>query len=219
MPINFRNPESGQSLWYDTATTAVSLAYDLRNRLVVITLTPNTAGSTSATHWLFDWETKSLWKMQFGGTNTEPFCLHSRRNFIATSSAHSTVLLGCRDGYVRRFENTATDDDGESFESFVWLGPIGDNTLFSSTQITELVGILARNSGSIRWGIYAGDCPEDAFNSEAIEEGIWEKGRNFNSHPRASGGALYLKLSGVDNDGWGFEGASMIITPAGRVRP
>ena len=218
MPFNFRNPESGLGQWFDTTTYAVSLEYDLRNRGIIIALTPNTAGATSATHWWFDWETQSFWKMVFGSPNMEPFCFHARRDFIAESSAHSTVMWGCRDGYVRRFENTSNSDDGSTFESFVWFGPYGDPSMFSDSVIAELVGVLAKNSGRVLWSIHCGDTPEDAFNADARESGVWTAGRNNAQHPRARGQAMYLKLSSVDAVGWAYESAYIILNRLGRTR-
>lgn len=219
MPINFRNPESGQGLWFDTANVAVSMAYDLRNRGVILTLTPQTAGSTSATHWWLDWENKGLWKIKLGSANHEPFSLHARRNFIATSSAHSTVMWGCRDGYIRRLENTSTDDDGSDFDSYIFFGPIGDPSLLSDTVIQELVGVLGKYSGNVLWSLHVGDTPEDAFNAPACEEGIWYAGRNYTQHPRSRGQSHYVKLTGLDDTGWAYEQASVILQRAGRTRP
>lgn len=225
MPYYFRQPDSafgsgepGAGLWFDTNLTAISTAYDLRNRGVILTLTPNTAGAASATHWWLDWETKSLWRIVFGSTTMEPFCLHSRRNFIAASAAHSTVMFGCRDGYVRRLENTANSDDGSTFESFVWFGPFGDPTMFNDSVIAELVGVLAKKSGEVLWSIHCGDTPEDAFTANAREQGIWTAGRNNAQHPRARGQAMYLKLTSTDATGWGYESAYLILVRAGRTR-
>lgn len=218
MPFNFRNPESGLELPYDTGNVTVSLEYDLKNRGIIIALTPNTAGAASSTHWWYDWETKSFWKMVFGSPNMEPFCLHARRNFIAASAAHSTVVWGCRDGYVRRLQNSSNNDDGSTFTSFVWFGPFGDLSLFSDSVITEIVGILAKNSGEVKWSIHVGDTPEEAFNADAREEGTWTAGRNNTQHPRTRGQSLYLKLTNIDGTGWAYEAAYVILSRAGRTR-
>ena len=226
MPYSFRQPDSafgsgnpGAGLWFDTATTAISLAYDLKNRGIIISTTPNTAGSSSATHWWLDWETKSFWKMVFGSVNQEPFCLHARRNFIASSAAHSTVMWGGRNGYVLRLQNTENDDDGNAFTSYVWFGPFGDPSLYSETIISEIVGVMAKHSGEVKWSIHKGDTPEEAFAADAIEEGAWTAGRNNAQHPRVRGQSLYLKLTSTDSTGWGFEAATLILKRAGKVRP
>lgn len=225
MPFSYRNPdnpynsgEPGAGLWFDTSLTAVSLAYDLKNRGIIIALTPQTAGSSSSTHWWYDMETGGLWKMKFGSVNQEPFCLHSRVNYVAESASHSIVMWGGRNGYIYRLQNNVNADDSNTFDSYVWIGPIGDGSMWNETLIQELIGELGRNSGQVRWEIYVGDTPEEAFNGTVREAGIWQAGRNFNVHPRTRGMNHYLKLNSVDATGWAFERASIILKNAGRAR-
>lgn len=226
MPYNFRAPDSayqsgnpGAGLWFDTATTAVSLEYDLRNRGVLIAVSPQTAGSSSATHWWLDWETKSLWKVVWGSTNQEPFCQHARRNFIAESAAHSTVMLGGRNGYIYRFQNSVNSDDSNTFTSYIWFGPFEDASMFSDVIITELVAELARKGGEVLWEIYVGETPEEAFVATPRESGVWVAGRNYVTNPRTRGASQYIKITSLDATGWGFERAYAILQNAGRHRP
>jgi hypothetical protein len=219
LPFAFRNPDPGIGLWFDTNLYAVSLEYDLRNRGIIIALTPHTAGSTSSTHWWFDWETKGLWQMTLGSVNQEPFCLHSRINFVPASTAHSSVMWGGRNGYIYRLDNTANTDDGNAFSSSIWFGPFEDPSMFSDLVITELVGELARKSGQVMWEIYVGETPEEAFVAGPREAGVWVAGRNYTAHPRTRGGSQYLKLSNLDSSGWGFERAFAILQKYGRHRP
>lgn len=218
MPIQWRTPESGTETPFDTANCAVSLAYDVVNRGVIICITTVTAGSSSGTHWWFDWETKSFWKMVFGSPNHEPLCLHARVNYVPASAAESTVLFGCRDGYIRRLENDRNSDDSTDFDSYCWFGPFGDPSLFGDTIAQELMIETAKDSGDVKWQIFVGDTAQEAFESVAREDGILEAGRNPPAHPMARGQAIYLKLSNVDAVGWGYEGGYMILRPAGRTR-
>jgi hypothetical protein len=217
LAVNWTNPES--SFWYDSNNTTVALGFDIQSRGVIITLTANSAAATSGEHWWLDWETKSFWKMQFGSPNHEPFTLHSRRNFIPTSVAHSTTVWGCRDGYVRRFVSTNNTDDSSSFSSYVFIGPITDPNLLSDTMLSELIGIVAKDSSQVMWSIHVGDTPEDAFEADEREQGIWNAGRNNTVNPRVSGGALYLKLANVDTGGWGIEAITAMIGRSGRSMP
>jgi len=226
MPYFFRNPdaapesgEPGEGLWFDASTTAISLEYDLKNRAVIIGLTPQDEEDESSTHWWLDWDQKGLWKMQYGDPDQEPLCLHARKNFVAETVADSTVMWGGRNGYIYSLQNTANDDDGNEYESYIWFGPFGDPIAFNDTIITELVGILARNSGEIRWDIYVGETPEEAFNSTPRESGTWVAGRNYAAHPRSRGMAQYIKLTNIDETGWAFEQAYAVLNRAGRYRP
>jgi hypothetical protein len=64
-----------------------------------------------------------------------------------------------------------------------------------------------------------GDTPEDAFEADEREQGIWNAGRNNTVNPRVSGGALYLKLANVDTGGWGIEAITAMIGRSGRSMP
>lgn len=218
MPFNWRNPESGLELFFDVGNVAVSLAYDLRNQGIIIALTPRTPGAASATHWWYHLPTQSFWKMAFGTVNVEPFVLHQRVNFVAAAATDSTIMWGGRNGYVYRFANDVNADDGSTFTSYVFFGPFGDPSLFSDMIITELVGVLAKDSGQVKWSIHVGDTPEEAFAAEAREEGLWNAGRNNAHHPRTRGQSQYLKLTSVDATGWGFEAAYAVLQRAGRTR-
>lgn len=212
-----RMPE--ELLAVDRSSVTVGMAYDLRGRGIHINLTPNSAGSSSATHWWFDWETKSFWKVLYASTDFEPFAIHARKNFVAASNT-TTVALGCRDGYVRRFSYAVETDDGTAFDSYIWLGPIGDPTLYFDSQLDELSGTLGADSGEVQWTLYTGDSPEAAYAAQAHENGLWVAGRNPAVHPRARGQAIYIKLANDDSgNAWEYESGLAVISRRGKTRP
>lgn len=205
------------------STIVATMAYNLRWRGIDIFLTPVTAGTESATHWFFDWETKSFWKVKFGLTSYEPFAVHARRD--QTSSESSTVM-GCRDGYIRRFVSTAKTDDGTAFDSHIYLGPLGDEKLLNDMGIDKITATLSADSGAVEWSLHCGDTPEEAFDAAARQYGTWTTGRSRAAYPRTRGGATYIKLSGSydENDieaerGWEWESGSAVVSERGANRP
>jgi hypothetical protein len=211
-----RIPE--ELLAIDKAAITVSLAYDVRDRGIHIFLTPNTAGSSSATHWWFDWEAKSFWKVTLGSANFEPLVAHARRNYTPASSSESTVVFGCRDGYIRRFENDLNKDDSVSYSSYVLIGPIGDPALLRETVLDRVNVVLARDSGKVLWTAVAGSSPEEALNAPAMTSGQFAAGFSSTIYPKVRGQSIYLRISNLDGRGWGFEGGQAIISHRGRVR-
>lgn len=203
----------------DPSTTSVAMEYDIRDRGIHIFLTPLSAGSAASGHWWFDWDTKSFWRVTLGDADYEPYVVHERKNFVASSASHSTVMLGCRDGYIRRHQNDLVTDDSTAFSSEVWLGPFGDPTLMNDTFLMDVMGVLARLGGKATWSVHPGTTPEEAFNASARESGIWEAGRNNVANPRVSAQSFYLKLVNADNLGWGFETGSLKLSTRGRTRP
>lgn len=198
----------------DKSTTTVSMAYDVYARGIHIFLTPASAGTP--THWWFDWETKGFWKVTVH-SNYDPFCAHSRKNAV---SDHSTVMLGCRDGYIRRFQTNLAADDSTNFTSYVFFGPFGESAGMHDTSLDEMAVTLAQDSGDVDWEIRTADCAEDAFEATAQESGEFTiAGRNNNVNPRVRGAASYIKLSnGESGVAWGFEGGVAKFNKRGKTR-
>jgi hypothetical protein len=206
-------------LGVDRSTTQVSLAYDVRHRGIYIFLTPLTAGTEPAQHWYFDWETKSFWPFQFGSTDHDPLVVHDRENYT-NSSNYSGVILGCRDGYLRRFKWDNSEDDGIPFESHVLLGPLGDPTQQRETLITELSATLGEDSGDALIALQSGHSPEAAFDAVARPVGRLRAGRSGNKFPRRRAQSHYVRLSGAqDGSPWAWDSGRVRFSHVGRSRP
>lgn len=198
----------------NVANYAVSLAYDVSGRGIHIFITPHTAGAAS--HWWFDWETKSFWEVTLDEDH-QPFCAHPKRNF---PSSESEVLLGCRDGYVRRFHTGYDDDDGVEFESLLWIGPFGDPSQMSDTLISKMQVTLGASSGDVDFSLITGNSPQQAYqDGEAQYTGVFDAGHGGVHHPRVRATASFMTMSGRNNVGWTWEGGSMIVSGKGRARP
>lgn len=207
---------------------AVSLAYDQywRGIWIFTTLRDADEEEESGQHYFFDWETKGFWPVKYGtdtGSKFEPWCCHARRNF---QDNESIVLLGCTDGYIRVHDSSnATDDTGEAtaeaFESYVLIGPFGDQSLISDVRWDELITILAADSADVTVEIYRGDTAEAALSvAETGTDPDWdatiEAGRSYTMRPRVRGPFHYLKLIGTGQ--WAYEAASAVVAKGGRVR-
>jgi hypothetical protein len=200
------------------STTNVAMAYDVVDRGIHIFLTPITAPGSASTHWWFDWESKSFWKVQLASENHEPFAIHSRMGGYTSSDSY--VLLGCRDGRIRHFKQSQETDDSDPFTSYVFLGPFGDPTLYADVRLDELMLTLAADSGDVNWEIRTGSSPEAAFAATAGWSGTFTiAGRNYPINPRARGQSLYIKLSnGETGVAWAFEGGYLVLTKGGKTR-
>lgn len=225
----------------------VSLAYDVRWRGVHIFVADrdsststarysylsggygsNLSSSTSTAannvvHWFMDWETKSLWEVQYGSGAFDPWCCHARRNY---PSSESVVICGCRDGYLRYYLSTKTkDDEGYSTEakikSYVVMGPLADETdLTSNVRVDELEAALSAGSGDVTWTLFRGNSPEEAVTSitnvTESSSGHLASGRSLRFYPRVAGGSLYLMLSSTVS--WAFESCRLLLSRIGRTR-
>lgn len=208
----------------DRTAFTINMAYDFRDRGVHVFCTKNTAGST--THYFLDtktWQTgdgknraqASFWPMTFQSDH-EPFCLYELRD---TSNTNSIVMIGSRDGYVRRFQTSAAQDDSSDIASYILIGPIQPGDGYMDGLLAQLIGELASSSGSVTWSVLPGDNAQIASSASARETGTWTAGVNFTDYPRVRGSAFYIKLSNAaSNSAWAMERVMAVVRGLGRRR-
>ncbi len=208
----------------DPTTNIIIMSYDIRGRGFHLFITPATG---TGTHWWLDVENKALW----------PVLLQDDHQPIAASrwqdsTGLSEIILGCKDGYLRKFDNDATDDDGENIESHILLGPFrvsSDDAM--DGIIDELYGLFADNSGSITWRVVVGETAESVADTGVAgittvlaggtptgvaASGTWAENRNKTVRPRARGpwALIWLASSAV----WAYESIVVGILQLGRKR-
>ena len=189
----------------------VTMAYDGVDQGVHIYITPYTSTET-ARHWWFDWTDGTYWPVQVP-SGMDPFAVLSH-DIQGDESA--VVLAGCRDGYVRRYDDNQVDDDGEDLNSYAMIGPIRTNRNDQEGVIRQMIGTLAEGSADVNWSMYLGRTPETAIRGSAWPNGLWVEGLNYNDAIRARGASVFLKLASTGR--WAFERASVAVKPGGPVR-
>jgi hypothetical protein len=202
-------------LSFDSELYTVSLAYDARDRGVHIYIT--SVATQTHTHYWYDWQHKSFWPVTLQSDH-EPTAMLTHRSHIASDSA---VLLGGRDGYIRRYSpGNETDDGGNEIESYVTYGPIrlGEDD-YSDGVVAELIAALAAESGGVAWSVKVGKTHEATITASAHSTGVWNAGLNAKSHPRSRGGSMLLKLENNEtNRGWAPERISAVLERRGKQR-
>jgi hypothetical protein len=199
----------------DKSQVHVSLTYDPNGRGIHIYLTPVTTGTK--THWWFSFQTLSFWPITIADDNVQP----TRSLFYTNEFGEASAYMGCRDGYVRKQDVAYTDDDGTSFTSYAYLGPVllgGDEDM--EGMISELMCTLGEESSEVDWSIYVGDTAESALESSTVySSGEWTAGRNVPVlKPRARGIVAFIKIANGAITPWQFERLRLQITRGGRAR-
>lgn len=207
----------------DTDTYTVSLGYCTRYRMLQIWLTHNTTGGT--TMWWVDVKQSlhgdapaaSFFPQTFPAA-CEPFIVHSLKD---STSAYSTLLLGGRDGYVRRVRHDVYTDDGTNYTSYVDIGPIPlTRDGFADAMIRMIVPLLPETTGDVDGALRVGDTPEAAFAASAARSYEWNAtSRNKPNRPRVRGAAAYLRISnGETGAAWSFERIDLEVEQLRRLR-
>jgi hypothetical protein len=196
-----------------------SIEYDVQGRGIHIYLT--STSSNARLHWWFDWTTKTYWPVSLNSDH-EPT---SSCTVQSLAIEQSGVILGGRDGKLRRYSDLAFTDCGANFTSYAFLGPIALSststaapTIYQIGTMLSLDGVLSSDSGDITWAIQCADTFEGVWSAAASDTGTWIAGLNASVHPACRGQAFVLKLTGVSGKKWAVEEITAVTKEAGRRR-
>ncbi len=189
------------------------LEYDPRDRGVHIYLT--SAENKGQYHWWFDMQSNSFWPMSLTA-NHEPTATLA---YTSASAEDSAVILGGRDGYIRRFYNTQGSDDGTAFTSHVFYGPLRTGRSdYDEGIVKEIFGAMGANSGSVTLSLHVGENHEAALAASAFASTTLTAGMNYRFRPRARGASCYVKLTNVNTRPWAIERLGAKIKQSGPQR-
>lgn len=192
----------------------VTMAYDIVDEGIHIFLSGKQKSDRRS--WWVDWSTKSFWPVDLADTS-EPF---SVTTLGAKDATQRVVLLGCRDGYLRAFNDASEDDDGTAITSYLWFGPVGfAGSDYQEGRTQEIIGTLGAASGNVTWSAYRASTHEGVLNASSFATGTLAAGLNRKHRPVGRGRAFGLKLAGATaSRAWDLDSLAMVIEAAGPQR-
>ncbi len=224
----------------DPATHRIILAYDRVRAGILICITKLSDGTNS--NYFYDLRT--LDETGIGGFFPESYpneCgPYSLFYYAANDSDYRDLLVGCKDGYIRKFDESAKDDNiggsNQAIDSYVKFGPlqIADDPKFEG-KITGLDIISAgtlpsggsSDSNDIGCKLYAADSAEKVI--EKLAAGTNPNfSKTFVAAGRRRGSNIRRKLRGVyagielrnntSGETWGFEQLLIDAVKSGRLK-
>lgn len=200
----------------DTGNNSVNMAWDERSQGFHMFITPISRNAQNkpkaATHYFFDSRAGAWFQDVFSYSYHNPLCCAVMDGNLAEDRV---VLTGGWDGYVRSIDRDAEDDDGKEIESSVLIGPILTDDLDDVT-LKSVQAVLGTSSGDVEYEILLGDTAEEAVESEPVDSGTWEAGRNPTNFVRMSGYAIFVRLKSTNR--WAMETIRAEIAKRGKVR-
>ena len=197
----------------DPVSYTVLMAYDHADRGVHIYLTP--IADKEQKHFFFDYMTKSFWPVKLTA-NHEPTSI---LQYVSPSAEESCVLLGGRNGYIRRYRDEQEDDEGTAFSNHIFLGPIrSGGSDFSDGLLNSVESVLASNSGSVTLSVHVGKTHQASLAASAFKSFTIAAGLSTKMRPRARGASIFLKLTGTTARRWAIERLSAIFEKLGQIR-
>lgn len=164
-----------------------------------------------ATHYVWEQRVQAWWQDTFTDENMNPL---ASVTFDGNNPGDRVALIGSWDGYVRSISSDATDDDGETIQAEVWIGPF--LTKYNDeVTLREVQGVFGIGSGDVAYSVYVGETAEEALSSTSVASGTWTEGRNWTDGVRRSGNAAYIQLSSSDE--FALENIRCLVDTGGKI--
>jgi len=225
-------PELTEDEGADPATHRITLGYDKKRNGVLICITLLSDGSNS--NYFYSIETDGLFPENY----PDECGAYSMLYYTANNPNSADLLIGCRDGYIRKFSDSAKDDDigatdqTISSEVLMPLQNLGENDnergrLNSITLVSaggETSGTFD-DSDSITVDVHVADNPGTLV--ENIRDGytpiqtetLSGPGRKKRIRGRARGKWLGVKLKNTNSsETWALDKLSIETRKAGRIK-
>lgn len=186
----------------------VHMEYSVADRGIEIFITHKNSRD-GVSHWWFDLASKTLWKQNIPKT-MEPtaICYYS-----AADAEDDCVLLGCRDGYLRRYRDCAETDEGTEITNYVDMGPfaLGAEPGLEG-QLQQLQTTLSEESGDVTVSIRVGRSEAEAFTATARWTATISAGTGPIRWPKLQGAYAFIRYTGGSRP-FGFERGNTQIVP------
>ena len=211
----------------DLSANYVQLQWNPIDEGVHIFVIPFGASGTIVDHWFYEVQAQAFHRDRFGLRDNDN--IQPTSSVLVDGDAYNdrTVLLGCEDGRVRRW---GTDSSGNipksdqqttsadiAIDSYSLIGPIVNNPIEGSQQLTELAAVLSSSQHGCNYQLYTSDEPENL--GDPVSQGTFKPGRNDRHLVRINGDHVFMRLRNASvGESWAFEGASATMSYGGELR-
>jgi hypothetical protein len=198
----------------DQTRFRVRLAWNWRDEGVHVVLIPKGGTGEPVEHCFWDSKLGGWWPDEFSLPERQPTAIES---LDGDDPDDRVLVVGHSDGYVRRWDEEARDDDGVAIVASVLLGPIAAPGGDAEFGFRALQATLADSLQGCRYEMFATDTPE--FLEPADLEGDLAPGLNAPTPGRVRGRYLWIRLSSAERaTRWALERLTVRATALGRPR-
>ena len=190
-------------------TNLIRMVWNEREQGAHVIVTPLTEGDSSTEHYFYDSRTGSWWIDKFANSGHDARAVHV---FDGDDASDRSILLGGMDGYIRKWDVDATDDDGTAISSHVYMGPLIPAGL-GTLRVSEIRGLMASGSSDVTMSVYKGDNAEHAYNqTSSFYTRTFSSGRNVSERRKINAHAVYLKLGNTTaSQTWAMEQMQVVF--------
>lgn len=212
----------------DASANTISMAYDSEFDGFHLFISPNTG--LAGSHWWIDNTNKAMWRVTtpIAGTVEVPINMNPvAASRMVVAGRNPEVIIGCKDGYLRKFSAAATTDDGQPIASKIFIGPVplcSDDA--QDAMIDEIHGIIGNAASGVSYKVFTGKYAEDVVDKASAYQsgtetayaasGTWAQGRNKVVRVRARDPWCMICVEGTGI--WTYEAIAITGKRLGRIR-
>jgi hypothetical protein len=215
----------------DRVEHRILLTWDRQRKGLYIFVVSDDPERDAATSFWWDARTDSFWPFQLPAGNGPT----SVAIWDSDAVQDREVLIGGRDGFIRKFQDRRPDDNngatesevGEGFDepvdqaiqSHVEMGPISTE-ISRDLRLHDLNFTMSGTSFPVALSVRSGPTPEDAFRSDIVRfSKTLRRGANRVVRQRAGDNSVMVRLDqSALHTVWSIERADLVLRPAGRRR-
>ena len=215
----------------DPSTHRITMGYDKKRHGLVIAITLLSDGSNS--NYFYSFKTQGFYPESYPD-ECGPYSLFY---YDANDTTFADLLVGCKDGYIRKYLNTAKDDDvgasDDAISSYVTypITALGDVDI--NGRLGELIFDLAggasggdfTDTDGVSYELHKGDDAETVLEdiidgATAFASGTLSgTGRKNKIRPRMRGVFMGLKLyNSTASESWAINRVLYSTRPVGRIK-
>jgi len=215
----------------DPTTHRITMGYDKKRHGIVVAITVLATGANS--NYFYSFKTKGFYPESYPN-ECGPYSLFY---YDANDTTYSDLLVGCKDGYIRKFVTSAKDDDvggsDDAISSYVTYPITSLSGVDQNGKLSELVFDLAGGASGgdagdtdgVTYELHKGNDAETVL--EAIIDGdtaftsgtLSGTGRQNKIRPRMRGAYMGLKLyNSTASETWAVNRVLYGTQKAGKVR-
>lgn len=168
-------------------------------------------------HWFWDARRGGAWPDTYGTASepdVEPTAIYA---FDGDGPEDRVVLVGCQDGFIRRLDADARDDDGTAIDWNLLIGPLARSDVHREMRFVGPRVVLASEQDGCIYQLYATDDP--AVLGAVRHTGELGAGRNGYKRSRMRGSYCFVRLrNSLAGQRCAVEEAAIMAYPSGLKR-
>ena len=204
----------------DLTTSKVLLAWNHQSETLHVFVTPYTPGAS--THYAWERETGAWW------IDTLPSSAFNPLDVLTIDSddpADRKLLLascgGTGGGYVWKWDDSASTDDGNAIASYCFLGPVAPGGPAIESSLKGLKAVLSTGSGTVNFDTYGAESPDFNIIGSSVRSSTWTAGRNNPYWEKTRGQSVWVKVGRYPtphSGTWALEQLTGLADLLGEVR-